>query len=267
MNDILRFGGLLGLLLYCALAMAATEIVPLNYRTSSDMLPVVQSFLGSEGRASAYGNQLIVDAPPAKIAELKTFLAQLDAPAKRLLISVDTSDTGVQSADGYSINGSINAGNTRLQAGNGSNQTRIINRNTASRSGGVQQVQASEGYPALIQVGQSVPLTSVSGDAYGRPQVDTQYRNVTQGFYVTASLTGDIVHLRISTNNDRVNQSRPDIIDIQSSDTQLSGPVGTWLQLGGVQESRQAQQNGVTRQYSTQSRDAMNMRVKVDVLN
>jgi type II secretory pathway component GspD/PulD (secretin) len=49
----------------------------------------------------------------------------------------------------------------------------------------MQQIQASEGQPALIQVGQSIPITSTSTDGYGRLQSNTEYRNVTQGFYVT----------------------------------------------------------------------------------
>ena len=53
-------------LLGCSLSLsAATEVIPLNYRTSDEVLTVVQSVLGNEGRANAYGNQLIVNAEPA----------------------------------------------------------------------------------------------------------------------------------------------------------------------------------------------------------
>jgi type II secretory pathway component GspD/PulD (secretin) len=93
----------------------------------------------------------------------------------------------------------------------------------------MQQVQASEGMPALIQVGQSVPLTSSQTDSYGDCSSQTQYRNVTQGFYVTASVTGDIVHLAISTNHDRMSQERPDVVNVQSTDTTVSGRLGEWI--------------------------------------
>lgn len=75
---------------------AATEIVPLNNRTSADLLPVAQNFLGKEGRVSAYGNQLIVNAEPEKIEELRAFIAQLDIAAKRLLITVDTNENNTR---------------------------------------------------------------------------------------------------------------------------------------------------------------------------
>ncbi|MBD9456252.1 secretin [Pseudomonas sp. PDM05] len=227
-------------------AMADTEVVNLSNRTSADLLPVAQNFIGKDGTVSAYGNQLIVKADPAKIQDLRALLSQLDTPAKRLLITVDTNENNQQSGD---------------------NQTRIISYGTASREGGVQQIQASEGVPALIQVGQSVPLTTTQPDAYGRPQNQTQYRNVTQGFYVTASVTGDTVHLAISTNRDRMSQERPDVVNVQSTDTTVSGRLGEWITLAGINRETQADKSSTTRTYSTRGRDDLTLRVKVDTLN
>ena len=230
-----------------ACAMAATEVVNLNNRTSADLLPVAQNFIGKDGTVSAYGNQLIVNAEPARIEGLRALLGQLDAPAKRLLITVDTNENNQQNS--------------------GDSQTRIISYGTASRDGGVQQIQASEGVPALIQVGQSAPLTTTQQDSYGRLQNQTQYRNVTQGFYVTASVTGETVHLAISTNRDRMSQERPDVVNVQSTDTTVSGRLGEWIPLAGINRETQADKSSTTRSYSTQGRDDLTLRVKVDTLN
>ncbi|MFM9379861.1 MULTISPECIES: secretin N-terminal domain-containing protein [unclassified Pseudomonas] len=236
------------LLLGCSFSvLAATEIVPLKYHTSADMLPVAQDFIGKDGQVSAYGNQLIVKAEPDKIQELKALLTQLDTAPKRLLITVDTNENNQQNT--------------------GDQQTRIINYSTASRDGGIQQIQASEGAPALIQVGQSVPITSSQTNSYGDYSSQTQYRNVTQGFYVTASVTGDTVHLAISTNRDRMSQERPDVVNVQSTDTTVTGRLGEWITLAGVNRETQADKQGLARSYSTQGRDDMTLRVKVDTLD
>jgi len=241
------------LLLGCSFSvMAATEIVPLKYHTSADLLPVAQDFVGKDGQVSAYGNQLIVNADQRKIDELKALLSQLDTAPKRLLITVDTSDNNFQGDQGSSAN---------------SAKTRIINYSTDSRDGGIQQVQASEGAPALIQVGQSVPLTSSQTDGYGDLRSQTEYRNVTQGFYVTANVTGDIVHLSISTNRDRMSQERPDVVNVQSTDTTVTGHLGEWILLAGVNGQTQADKQSQTRSYSTQGRNDMTLRVKVDTLD
>ena len=234
---------------------AATEAIALSYRSADEVLSVAQSVLGSEGRVSAYGNQLIVNADQRKIDELKALIAQLDTQPKRLLITVDTNENNFQDDQGYSVNGAKPS------------QTRIINRSTDSRDGGIQQIQASEGAPALIQVGQSVPLTSTQSDSYGDLRSQTEYRNVTQGFYVTASVTGDIVHLSISTNRDRISQERPDVVNVQSTDTTVTGRLGEWITLAGVNSQTQADKQGLTRSYSTQGRDDMTLKVKVDALD
>ncbi|ALE87548.1 secretin N-terminal domain-containing protein [Pseudomonas versuta] len=225
-------------------AQADTQVITLQNRTSADLLPIAQNFIGKNGKVSAYGNQLIVEAPAQKIQNLENLLSQLDKPARRLLITVDTSDTNLPAPDA---------------------NTRVIS--TASRDGGIQQIQATEGVPALIQTGQSVPLTSLRTDAYGRVLTQTDYRDVTRGMYVTANVTGETVHLAISSHRDRMSQEQPDVVNIQNTDTQVSGPLGQWITLAGINGQSQAGQQAGTRNYSTQNRDDMTLRVKVDALD
>ncbi|MBM1184182.1 hypothetical protein SAMN04490192_3483 [Pseudomonas lundensis] len=234
-----------GLMMLLSLsALADTQVITLKNRTSADLLPVAQNFIGKDGNVTVYGNQLIVEAPTQKIQGLEDLLSQLDTPVRRLLITVDTSDTNLPDSNS----------NTRVYS-------------TASRDGGVQQIQATEGVPALIQTGQSIPQTSTQTDAYGRLSAQTAYRNVTKGFYITASVTGETVHLAISTNRDRMSQEQPDVVNVQSTDTQVSGPLGQWITVAGISGQNLAGQQGQTRTYSTQSRDDMTLRVKVDALD
>ncbi|MBV4530900.1 secretin [Pseudomonas sp. SWRI107] len=226
-------------------AQAATEVIPLQHRASAELLPTAQSFIGKDGTVSTFENKLIVNAPQQRIDDLRTLLQQLDTAPKRLLISVDNDDSNFQD----------NRGNAR-----------VIRYGTANREGGMQQVQASEGQPALIQVGQSVPVTSSSTDGYGRVQSNTEYRNVTQGFYVTPSLSGDTVRLQISTNNDRMSQERQDVVKVQSTDTTVTGRLGEWITLAGFNQQSQAGRSASSLSYSTQRGENMTLRVKVDLM-
>ncbi|MFO3723074.1 secretin N-terminal domain-containing protein [Pseudomonas sp. HLMP] len=226
-------------------AQAATEVLALQHRTSAELLPTVQSFLGKDGSVSAFENKLIVNASPERIDDLRALLQQLDTAPKRLLISVDNNDSNFQD----------NRGNAR-----------IIRYGTANRDGGLQQIQASEGVPALIQVGQSIPITSTHTDGYGRIQSDTEYRNVTQGFYVTPNLSGDTVRLQISSNNDRISSERQDVVKVQSTDTTVTGKLGEWIPLAGYNQQSQAERNASSLSYSTQRGENTTLRVKVDLL-
>ncbi|AHL75272.1 secretin [Stutzerimonas stutzeri] len=250
---------------------AATEVIPLSYRMAEDVLPIAQSVVGDQGKVNAYGNQLIVNAPASVISELRDVLSQLDSEPRRLLISIDTQNSATGDDSGYRVDGSARAGDVEIQTGrgerNGRDQVRIIRRNTSSQGSGVQQVQATEGYPALIQVGQSVPLTTSGTDGYGQIYQQTQYRNVTRGFYATATVHGDRVQVAISSHQDRMSPSLPGAIDIQETDTRVSGRLGEWIPLGGVDESASSNQSGTLRHYSTQGSQDYSLRIKVDTLD
>ncbi|MCQ4303639.1 secretin [Stutzerimonas frequens] len=255
----------------CLPLQAATEVIQLNNRMAEDVLPVAESVLGGQGRVTAYGNQLIVNAPDSLIRELRQVVDQLDVAPKRLLISVDTQDSASSSTGGYRVDGSARAGDVEFETGRGEiggrDQVRIIRRSTNSRDGGVQQIQASEGYPALIQVGQSVPLTTQGTDGYGQIYQQTQYRDVLRGFYATATVHGDRVQISISSSRDRLAQGRSGVVEVQNADTRVSGRVGEWITVGGVDESASSDQRGTLRRYSTQGSQNLSMRLKVDVLD
>lgn len=258
------------LLLGCVLlsthlsATAAIEAIALQYRTGEELLQAVQSTLGDEGRVSAYGNQLLINAPGSKIEEIRSLLKQLDTQPRRLLISLDTGDSSFRDAGGYSVKGAIRQQDAQV---NGDSQrSTVVRRSTASRTGSTQQVQVSEGYPALIQVGQSLPVISRSEDGYGRSYT-TDYRDLTQGFYVTATLVGDRVQLSISTTQSRLKQTHPGVIDTQQADTRISGAIGEWINIGGNFAQNQATQQGVLQHYSSQGRDDTSLRVKVELLD
>jgi len=239
-------------LLLCASlsTQAATELLPLKHRLAEDLLPAAQAVLNGEGSVTAYGNQLIVTSTPEKIRELRELAERLDAPARRLLISVSSQESGT-----YNIKG---PDHSRAPL-------RIINHST-TRNGEVQQVHASEGYPALIQTGQSIPITSFSSGPYGELYADTQHRDLARGLYVTARLSGDIVHLALSSQHDSLEQSSREIINSRQADTRVSGPLGEWILIGSSGESYRAQHGGTVVRHSTGSPDDFILRVKVDVI-
>lgn len=75
------------------------------------------------------------------------------------------------------------------------------------------------------------------------------------------------MHLNISTNNDRMSQERPDVVNVQSTDTKVTGKLGEWITLAGNNQQSQSERNTQAFTYSTQRGENMTLRVKVDALD
>ncbi|MEH6566730.1 MAG: secretin N-terminal domain-containing protein [Halopseudomonas sp.] len=259
----------LSIVMFYANAAPTTEVVPLGYNMAEDVIPALQPMLRSDERVSAYGNQLLIRAEPARIVEIKSLLNQIDKQPSRLLISVSSSGGSSGVERGYQVDGRIQTGPADIIVGNPSNgnQARIINRETRSANDGVRQITANEGYPVLIQSGQSVPLTTRTTDAYGRIVEQTQYRDVTQGFYATVRLNGDRATITLSANNNRINRSHQDVIDVQRTDTVVTAQLGEWVTVGGLDDAGRGSDGDIGRRISTQSQSSGSVRLKVERLN
>lgn len=250
---------LLVLLLFlatCAWATPRTEVIPLQYRTADDLLPTLQSVLGADGKINVYGNQLIVNAEPAKIAEIKNLLAQLDTQPRRLLITLATRAGSSGAGQDFGVSGNVR-----------SPQVRIIENNTDQREDGAQRVQVTEGYPALIRFGEDVPVTTYQTSPYGQSYAQTDYRRLERGFQVTARLSGNLVYLDINSVDDRATPRRPGTVQTQSAATRISGPLGQWLDLGGFRQQVEEDRSGLTQYYSTEGRNDRQLSIRADLID
>lgn len=286
MNTLIRFCTVLTLTLSCSVVQAASEVIQINFRTAQDVLPIAQSVLGSEGRATAYGNQLVVNASQRKINELRAVLRQVDTQPRRLLITVDTQGNQYNRERGYRADGTIGGRYGEVIIGQGEqrgrDQVRIIGNNTNSRDGSLRSIQTLEGSAALIQAGHSIPQRSTYYGRYGQVQEHTEYRSVNQGFYVTATVHGDRVQLEINSQNDRHtpnyntpsynnrrynNQNYNNVIETHSTASRVSGRVGEWINVSGINQSSNHRQDGFLQKRYSSGQENSQLQIKVDVLN
>lgn len=247
-------------------AAPKTEVIPLDYGMAADLLPAVQPLLREDERASAYGNQLIIRAEPERLQEIRALLTDLDRRPAQLRISVANNSASTGSHSGYRVDGRIHtdAGDLVVGQPRGSNQARIIRRETSGANDAVRVILANEGYPVLIQTGQSVPVTTSTTNVYGQPMRQTQYHNVTSGFYATVRLHGDRATITLSANNDRLSASGHDIIDVQRTDTVVTARLGEWVTIGGVDDFNDHQDGDFGRRTTTRSAQQQSVRLMVE---
>lgn len=257
---------LLALTVMQAGAAPRTEVIPLDYGMAADLLPAVQPLLREDERASAYGNQLIIRAEPERLQEIRALLTDLDRRPAQLRISVANTGTSTGRQSGYRVDGRIQTGGGDVVVGQprGGNQTRIIRRETTGANDGVRTILANEGYPVLIQTGQSIPLTTSSTNVYGQTMRQTQYHDVTSGFYATVRLHGDRATITLSANNDHLSASGQDVIDVQRTDTVVSARLGEWVTVGGVDDFDNHQDRDIGRRMATRSAQQQSIRLMVE---
>jgi type II secretory pathway component HofQ len=251
-----------------------TEVITLHNQTADEVLPTIQSLLPSGATATSFQGQLIVKTTAQNLQEIKTVLEQIDMPAKELMISVKQDSNGSESTSGYAVNGQLNTGphvtithngdGTITQSTENHATVNIINSRSSFNDNDSQQIRAIEGRPAYISIGQQVPVVnSVRQYPYGTTHQSTEYKDVLQGFYVTAHLNGNNhVMLDLSTQNDHIggNQS----INVQQANTSVSGPLGQWIAVGGTTNNNPNTQTGIVFSTNNARQQSNTIYIKVD---
>ena len=106
---------------------------------------------------------------------------------------------------------------------------------TRGRNDSLHRVQVLDGRPALIRVGQSVPVYQVHQQIYGNNIVqgfDVQYRDTASGFVALPRVHGDRVTIEIYQQNESAAPNGR--FDAQQASSVLRGHLGEWMTLGSV---------------------------------
>lgn len=244
---------------FCALpAGAEVEVVPLKHRTAEQVIPILRPLVEQGGVVTGMQNQLVIRAGRKNIAELRRVLDSIDVAQRRLMIYVRH-----DSAGGAQVRGA----DARVEIGSEARASaRIIDSRSAAEERMVQQVQAMDGAPATIQIGQSVPVSSrtmartAGGGVFVSDSVT--YRDVTVGFEVVPRITGERVVLEISPRRDTPG---PDgSVNIQRISSTASGRLGEWFELGGLAQDESRESSGLIAGTSSLRQDNRRVWVKVE---
>lgn len=273
---------LLALLCGTASAQMRVEVIPLQHRMADDVIPVVRPLLAAGGSVTGMNNQLVVKTTPENLAEIRAVLDSIDQRLRQLRISVrqDTDQFGDFSRQ--SVSGRAEAGDVTIRQGgeagpdgltvgigdrddNVRYQRRDWNTDQADR--GSYQVRTVEGQPAFIQTGQAVPIPQRTVTKYNGTRVvqDTvEYHNADSGFWVLPRLHGEQVTLMISPYTSRVGPGPYPAFDVQSTETTISGRLGQWIAIAGIDQSTRRSSRELLSGSSEQTFENRSIQVRVD---
>lgn len=282
---------LLGLLAPCMRLPAAealvTEVVPVGFRSTDELLAVIRPLVPAPGSVGGMAGQLVIRTTRSNLEEIKHILRTLDRAPTNLLVSVRHTVNEAVRRDLLQARGRVSDGDVSVSAGSGTAQGRggvVIFGGNADNSAGlrllqterdrdesdVQSVRVLEGREAFIRSGESVPLAErrVYSGAGGTWSVQegVRYEDVDSGFYVLPRLAGDTVTVEISPQRRKLSPSGGGRIDVQSASTVVSGPLGRWMEIGGVSGSSSRDSSGIGYSASTRESSNLGIFIKVDRL-
>lgn len=213
------------LMLWSASLPAAESIttLQLHHRQAVEIIPIIEPLLEPDARISGQGFKIFLRASAQTVDEVRELIASIDVAAKTLLISVFQGRRS--DLDASHLSGSIRVENGNIDGSIAAGATQ------RSESGGpVHRLRVTEGSEGFIATGTEIALFSTGGASTG------------SGFYVLPRLNGDQVTLQISPFRNNARATGGKIETLQAATT-ISGRLGEWLPLGGVDERIERSRN------------------------
>lgn len=281
------------LLILCAVSFLAQatgmtlEVITLQNRNVHDVISILQPLVAPGGTVTGMNNQLIIKSTPENLAELKRVLAGIDQKPRRLLISVRQDSAGASYGREQAFSGRYSEGDVTAEVRDPSPaheglsvsardeegnviRYRIQDSTATSSDQGTYRVQATEGYPAFIHAGQSIPLPSRTTHVTPQGVVvtdATEYVDATSGFYVLPRLNGDLVTLLVAPGLSKASAGAMPVFDVQNVETTATGRLGEWMQIGGINQSGSGSDTRLLSSSSRSGQISNTIFIKVDELD
>jgi hypothetical protein len=263
------------------------ELIELKGRSAEELIPLLKPMVEPGGALSGSGYRLIVRATPAQHREIRRLLDQLDQPPRRLLITVHMGELSQQERQGGSLYIDRQIGDVGVGLGSpaqpgergldigqqdqqGSASVRLHSTRSVTDAANRQQVQALEGETAYIAAGSERPYPSQietwRGPRGAGGSVAFDYKQASTGFYAVARIRDDQVVIQVSPQKEAFERHGGGAVESQRIQTTVSGPLGSWIQLGGVGASVSQRDSSPGRSVSTQQTQSQPVWLKVDIL-
>jgi type II secretory pathway component GspD/PulD (secretin) len=222
---------------------AEVAVIKVNYRSASDILPLVQDLLSPEGKASVdtRTNSLIVVDTKESLTKVQAFVASMDQPAEQVKVRFRFQEQGVSTNRDLSASGrvsgehwSVATGRDRREGVHVRAQDTVVNRRGNTES----FISVMSGSSAYLWVGRDIPFTErwvYLTRRYAHVVETVNFQRVETGFEVRPIVAGNNVQIEIVpriSSFDREEQ----VVRLTEAATTLSVPKGQWVTIGGTSE-------------------------------
>ena len=267
--------------LFAATTVLAQSIttIELQGRSAAEIVPIVEPLLGPDDAVSGQGYLLVLRASPQTVAQVREFLSRVDTAPRSMQISVfqgterdlksvaASAEIRIESGDsGIEIGESSSAGSTSYSTTDASASVSARSTQRSLRDNPIHRVRATEGMEAYIATGTQIPyfVGGIGGRRVNGGIVE--YQDALTGFYVVPLLRGDSVVFEVSAFKNSPPSGRDRNINIQNAITTVSGPIGSWVLVGGTSEQMVRTQSGIASTTTTRNNQHAGIWIKADLV-
>jgi hypothetical protein len=263
-----RVAGLLLLAAGIAAAAPPLTIIELQHRLPAELIPQLAPLAGPDGVVTGANNLLLVRASPARLADIRRALDVLDRPARNLLVEVRSLLDRQAQRRGAVVGVDEPVGeHGRVVIGRGGTGIGVRAEQRAARQDVLQRVRVIDGGSARIDLGTTTPVPV--RERWRTPGGDWQRDGIAvvetgSGFRVTPRVQGDRVVVDIEQQNAVLDGRQVRGGGVQ---TQVSGPLGAWLPLGGTDAAGRRAMGGIGGGGQETTGDISELELRVTVLD
>jgi type II secretory pathway component GspD/PulD (secretin) len=260
------------LLLFCMVSASFAEmvVIPMQYRSAVEALPMVKEFLSSGGRAVAdpRTNALLLDDDEASIQKIREFLAGFDRLGKQATVRVRFEERSAEEDRSAAASASASGREWRARAGRPRDtdgvDVRLEDRSAGRRGTSEYSVTVVAGSPAYIMVGEEILFTEKWLDLtrrYARVVERISIQKVETGMEVRPTLLQDHADMEIIP---RLSERGPGkgVIRFTEAATRVLAPYGRWVTIGGARR----QENEVIREIFSRGRGEKNVITSISLM-
>ena len=237
------------------------EVIQLHNRSVDEVIPLVGPMIKPGEAISGTGYKLILRASSETVAEIRRVLSEIDTGLRNLIISVRHGDEFQTEQS----EGELDAFYDSQKGGAVSGRFKHDQIHDRSQLG--QRVRVLEGSVAYIHTGKAFYTAPTHYPSQSGVVVqETVRQSIGSGLFVAPRLNGRQVNLEISPYRESLT-GYGNTIDTQNASSTISGQLGEWIYIGGVNQTHQLSQKGVFSGARSDAARQSGIYVKVDIVD
>jgi len=252
---------------------AGVDVIPIHYRTAAEVLPVVKTLLSPEGRATfdARTNALVLIDTDESIQRIRAFLLKYDTPVQQVRIRLKFHEILSSQERSVSASGGVSGEDWKISTGKKSKdgiEIQVDDKKASQRRTSEHFIITTSGSPAYILTGKEIPYRqrwAYLSRRYAAFTDTVVFRRIETGMEILPVIVGNHANIEVTP---RISHVGPDggkgIVRFTGASTQLSVPLGQWVEIGGTDEETNEVIRAILESGTGEDNSTLSISIKVE---